>query len=106
MYINELKEYVRRSFISGVSVEDIEQKLFSSGWQKSDIQNIFQELGILSRQSPSSSKKTLVIFSYLVLIGAVIVLSGATLYLYQNRIDLSNTNEQKVRDFYINLTQS
>ena len=106
MHTNELKEYVRRSFISGVPIEDIQQKLFLAGWQKLEIQSVFQELGILPRQSLSSPKKTLVIFSHLILIGAVIVLSGATFYLYQNKIDLSNTNEQKVRDFYTNLTQS
>ena len=45
MTTEELKKYVRESFVSGKTVEDIQQALLGVGWQEIDIHETFQELG-------------------------------------------------------------
>lgn len=109
MITNELREYIRQSFISGIAAEEIQQKLLGVGWQESDIRGAFQELGIVMQQPQSSSTrkaKTVKILSYFILVTAVIALSGTAIYLWRDRIDLSHTNAQKVREFYAHLAKS
>lgn len=109
MVTEELKKYIRESFVSGKTGEDVQQTLLGAGWQEIDIREAFQELGIL-KQSPNSQPqdktKTRQIFVYSTFICAIVVLSGTIFYLWQDRLDLTNTNAQKVREFYTRLAQS
>lgn len=109
MVTDELKKYIRESFVSGKTVEIIQQALLEAGWQDIDIRNALQELGIIKQSSDFQSRdktKTRRIFVYSTFICVIVVLSGATLYLWQDRLDLTNTNAQKVREFYTRLAQS
>ena len=108
MTTEELKKYVRESFMSGKTVEDIQQALLGADWQEIDIHETFQELGIIKShqiQSRDQTKSTR-LFVYLTFVCVTVVLSGAIFYLWQDRLDLSNTNTQKVREFYTHIAQS
>ncbi len=108
MLTDELKEYIRQASASGATAEDIKQKLLEAGWPETDIREAIQEFNILTQQPLSSSRKTIFTknFAYIILVGAILALGGATFYLWQERLDLSNTNAQKVRDFYARLAES
>lgn len=109
MPTDELKRYIRESFISGKTREEIRRALITVGWQEVDINAAFQELGIVKSSSNSQSPdkaKARRIFVYTVFICATIILSGSVFYLWQDRIDLSNTNARKVREFYGRLAES
>lgn len=108
MVTEELKKYIRESFVSGKTIEDIQQALLGTGWQEVDIREAFHELGIIKGrqiQSRDTTKKTR-LFVYSTFICTIVVLSGTIFYLWQDRLDLSNTNTQKVREFYTHLSQS
>src|SRR3989344_5991707 len=107
MISEELKKYIRESLVIGKTAEDISRALLGTGWQESDISGAFQELRVMSEQQIKTVKrKTTRPFIYSAFIFVVILLIGAILYLWQDRFDLSNTNAQKVRDFYTRLAQS
>lgn len=109
MVTEELKKYIRESFASGKTIENIQQALLGTGWQEVDIHEAFRELGIIKQASNFQSRdktNTTRVFVYSIFVCAVVVLSSTVFYLWQDRLDLSNTNAQKVREFYTRLAQS
>lgn len=109
MKIDELKKYIRESFVSGKTTKNIRQDLLGTGWQDADIREAFLELGIIKRVStfqPRDKTSATRVFVYSIFVCVIIVLSGAIFYLRQDRLDLANTNAQKVREFYTRLAQS
>lgn len=108
MATEELKKYIQDSFASGRTIEDVYKALLDNGWQEVDIRKAFQDLGIIKDYQNQSLNKTKTkrLFIYSVFICVIILLSGATFYLWRDRLDLSNINEQKVREFYTQLSQS
>ncbi len=109
MVTDELKKYIQESFISGKTIEDIQQALLGTGWQEIDIHEAFHELGIIKKPPNFQSRDKIKItrpFVYSAFICTIIILSGVIFYLWQDRLNLSNTNTQKVREFYTRLAQS
>ncbi len=116
MVTGELKKYIQESFISGKTTEDLQQTLLGAGWQEVDIREAFQELEIsavvskhiepASNSNPQRKTYAKQWSVYSTLIFAIVILGGATFYFLQDRLDLSNTNTQKVREFYTRLAQS
>jgi len=108
MVTDELRNYIRESLASGRSVAEIQKTLLVAGWQEADVRDAFRELEVARQPAQGRSQdsgKAMQLLAYPALIG-VVLLSGATFYLWQDRLDLANTNTQKVREFYTQLAQS
>ena len=108
MVTEELRQYIRESFSTGKSAGEIQKDLLVAGWQEGDVKQALQEFES-AKQSPNvephvagSATKLL---AYLGLAG-VVVFGGTTLYLWQDRLDLADTNAKKVQEFYAQLAQS
>src|SRR3989344_6777055 len=98
MVSEELKNYVQKALVSGRTKEEIRQDLFDVGWQEADVNEVFKifEISIPRR-----------IFGSPVFVGVIsLLMLGAIFFLWQDRLDLSDTNAQKVRDFYSQLANS
>lgn len=109
MVTEELKKYIIESLRFGKEIKDIQQTLLATGWQEVDIREAFQELGIVKKISNfhfQGKAKAWQLIIYSTFICAIAVLGSTTFYLWQNRLDLSDTNAQKVREFYTRLAQS
>lgn len=108
MITEELKKYIQDSFASGKTIEDIYKALLDNGWQEVDIRKTFQDLGIIKDQQnqPLNKARAKRLFVYSIFICIIVLLSGAIFYLWRDRLDLSNINTQKVREFYTQLAQS
>ena len=108
MVTEELREYVRECLASGKARDLVLRDLLSLGWQEAEIHEVLQ--GEMPDVTSSTRLAGLInITSSLALpalVGIILVLVGTTLYLWNERLDLSNTNTQKVREFYTQLAQS
>ncbi len=128
MATDELKKYIKEALQAGKDFNDIQQTLLKAGWSEVYIQQAFKELEIteqsflLESENKFKTKiprdesrgftrarwlvgiKTLIVYSILLFI--IVILGGIILYLWQDRLDLKNTNIQKVREFYTRLSQS
>ena len=109
MITDELRKYVHDARTSGKSPEEIARDLLVSGWQEADVMQVIQELR-QSEQTSKPQKRQARLLAQpavtLVLAVIVILLGGTSAYLWNDRLDLADTNSQKVRDFYAQLAQS
>ena len=114
MVNDELKAYIQKSFTNGKSVKEIEQALLDAGWQEADIREALRDLETV-KQSPSTPSQTSqtqekigtkTALTYSIFLCAIVILGGVIFYLWQDRLDLGDTNAQKVREFYTRLSQS
>jgi hypothetical protein len=108
MITEELKKYVQESFISGKTDEDIKQTLLKAGWQEADVREVFQELGITKDNQIQSRNRiqTKQLFIYSTFVCIIAVLGSVIFYLWQDRINLSEINNKKVREFYTRIAHS
>lgn len=97
MVSEELKNYVKDVLASGRTHEEIRQALLGVGWQEVDINEVFKTFEISAPRRP---------VGYLIFVGVIVLLLGAIFFLWQDRLDLSDTNTQKVRDFYSQMANS
>jgi D-alanyl-D-alanine carboxypeptidase len=117
MVTDKLKNYIIQSLKIGKSIKSICQTLLDSGWQETDILEAFRVIGI--PLAPTKIReKTMPKFDlrherkagrqlvYFVLSFVIIILGGTTLYLWQDRLDLSKTNTKKVQEFYAHIARS
>jgi len=105
----ELKKYIINSFRFGKTIGEIQQTLLGAGYKENDIRQVFQELGLAKKISNfhfHGQTKTWQLTIYSIFIFIIAILSGTIFYLWQDRLDLSNTNTQKVQEFYTRLAQS
>ena len=111
MVTDELRAYVQKSLALGKSAEDVQKALLAVGWQEVDVHQALHELeaarppGQSGQSNAQGVGHALQTLAYPALIG-VVLLSGATFYLWQDRLNLADTNDQKVREFYTQLAQS
>src|SRR3989344_2784826 len=102
MVTDELRNYIRESLASGMSVAEIQKTLLVAGWQEADVRDAFRELEVARQPAQGRSQdsgKAMQLLAYPALIG-VVLLSGATFYLWQDRLHLSNTKNQKIKKVY------
>lgn len=105
MVINDLKDYVRKSLINGKKIGQIREELLNFGFLSLDIEDLFCELGIVNvcdRKNSGTKSSYLNIISFLL----IITLAGVSVYLWNDRLDLSDVNSKKVKEFYSGLTQA
>ena len=119
MVNEELKNYISECLKLGQAKEEIARSLIAAGWSISDIEETIRILMEDSRASSNievnknkidvaTQAKTFKNswFGYAALVGVIAVLSGGIFYFWQDRIDLAQTNTQKVRDFYTRIAES
>ncbi len=109
MVTDELREYIKESLSQGVEVESVERALLDAGWGDADVTDAFRELGVFKSPIDFEPKRKIKIgriFLYTFFICTIITLSGAVFYLLEERIDLAQTNELKVREFYTRLAHA
>ena len=108
MITDELRKYVHEALASGKSQEEIARDLLISGWQEADVFQVIQE-SKPARPEAKLQKRGIRLLAQptiLALVGIIVVLVGTSIYLWQDRLNLADTNSQKVRDFYAQLSQS
>src|SRR3989344_5157800 len=108
MVTEELRKYVRECLASGKARDLVLRDLLSLGWQEAEIHEVLQgEMpDVTSSTRLAGLINTTSSFALPALVGIILVLVGTTLYPWNERLDLSNTNTQKVREFYTQLAQS
>jgi hypothetical protein len=110
MITDELRKYVNDAHTAGKSLELIARDLLLAGWQEADVLQVIQEFqqrtGLSKPQKTRDVRMLAQPVVTLVLVGVVIALGGTSVYLWKDRLDLADTNSQKVRDFYAQLAQS
>ncbi|PCI29402.1 hypothetical protein COB55_02220 [Candidatus Wolfebacteria bacterium] len=101
----DIRKYIIDALRFGNTKEEIADSLLVAGWDLNDIQSAFVDVGIsvnpLGAKKTSGFKKAFIATSF-----AVVILTASTAYLWNDRIDLSKTNELAVQDFYTELTES
>ena len=109
MITDELRKYVHDARTSGKSPEEIARDLLVAGWQETDVMQVIQELRQGEQTSKPQKRQARLLAQpavTFVLAGVVIALSVTSFYLWEDRLDLADTNSQRVRDFYAQLAQS
>lgn len=119
MVTDELKNYIRESLQTRQTKEEVARSLIAAGWSISDIEEALMLLGVESRVSSKvevnkdeadietqikTSRSPW--FGYAALAGVIVILSGVIFAFWQDRMDLTQTNTQKVRDFYTRIAES
>jgi D-alanyl-D-alanine carboxypeptidase len=97
MSLTELHAYVRRSSKLGKTRDEIRASLLEAGWQAADIEHALERM-----RARGTTKQ----WTSVVLAALVVIFGGTTFYLWHERINLADTNDKQVRDFYTQLAQS
>lgn len=117
MVTDELKNYIRESLRAGQTKEEVARSLIVAGWSVSDIEatlrilraDVIPEVAA-KKTEPTINRKTetskAAWLSYAVLGGIIAILGGTIFAFWQDRVDLAQTNTQKVRDFYTRIAES
>ncbi len=106
MITEELRKYVRNSLSEGIHPGEIERTLRTTGWAKEDVCSVLENCVVKKKSAILDRgyyKSRIGIFT---LVALVLVLAGVTLYLWTDRLDLANKNDQRVREFYTKLSGS
>ncbi len=112
MVADELKKYITDSLASGNTLNSIERNLIEVGWSKTSIAEAFQDLGASNTTRPDSlanGKSRTSTFRHLFVVANVVIIAillGSTLYLWQDRLDLRDTNALETREFYTRIAES
>lgn len=117
MITDDLKRYVQESLGAGQTKEEIARSLIAAGWPVSDIEETLRILQadvvpeVAAKKTESTiNRKTetnkVAWLSYAVLVGVIVILGGTIFAFWQDKIDLAQTNTQKVRDFYTRIAES
>ena len=109
MITDELRKYVRDARAFGKSSDEITKDLLIAGWQEIDVHQVLQEFQTMAQETKPQThiaRRFTQSTVTLALIGIVFVLGGTSVYLWQDRLNLADTNSQKVREFYAQLAQS
>lgn len=110
MVTPELRKFVADSIASNKSITEIRKELIAAKWNARDIHAVLKELPTIPVLAPSndspSSKMLPAPLIYTVLTALILVLSGTTYYFWKSKLDLSDSNNQKVREFYTRLAQA
>jgi len=120
MVTDELKNYVLESFKSGHTKEEIARSLVAVGWSVFDIKeairlfiqtqpkasSIVSESKIehVAKYSTEVSRRP--VLGYAIFVSVIAILGGAIFALWHERLDLSNTNSSKAREFYTRFAES
>lgn len=107
MVTEELKKYIRESLAQGKGMEEISKGLSNAGLEGGAIEEALHELGVTKKETGGSEKGNLArVFIYTAFICTTALLGSALFYLWQDRLDLAQTNTQKVRDFYTRMAEA
>ena len=100
----EIKKYVRDSLGAGVPREKIRTALLEAGWSEADMIHAFKVCEAPGYVSPGKRRGWIQpFFAFFMIICAV---SAGIYFIWQDRLDLANTNSARVRNFYSRLATS
>lgn len=107
MVTEKIRQYVRDSYASGKNTDLIKRDLLFYGVHETDINQAVTEVQAEYRKLSSQARPLRKRFNgSIALIGLVVLFASFSTFLLIERLDLGNTNSQKVRDFYAQLFQS
>ncbi len=108
MVSKELQDYIHESLKYGLSSTEVREKLRTAGWHEEDIEQALNDVdgGSNSRKIDVDGSRWVHWCAYSVLVLVIVILSASLFYLWKDRIDLSQTNQVKVKEFFTQLVQA
>jgi hypothetical protein len=108
MKSKELQQYIKEALEAGETKERVVQKLLHAGWGQETVGQALEDMQQHTSAPTQQKKKRGHITTYTIamLLVLVVVLAGGVVYLWNERIDLSNHNAQEVRNFYAQLSRA